>query len=775
MKKTLQIAKNELYGLFYSPIAWVMLVVFVVMTSIDYVSTLGLFAFWKGRGGPSLGMIRYLTGGLICGQGYGMLPKIIRNLYIFFPLITMGLLSHEVSGGTIKLLYSSPVKIRQVVLGKFLTMVIFTLVLMVLSVIQITSFCIDVGHPDIVHIIATEFGLFLVLCAYAAIGIFVSSLTSYQIVAAIVTFLLFNIFDRVQSWWENIPVLRDIGFYLNLGGKAGNLLNALLNLRDICYFLIIIGGFLSLTIIRIKSGTESIRWYKMAFRYGLVVVVAVALAVVTSNPWVNVYYDATSNKRFTITKPTQQMLAKLDSGALDVTAYINFFDDRGFFHFLPSQHTGIIQNVWGQYQRFKPDMDFSFKYYYSLDSNSWWVKENPGLTQMQLLEKGIKGRGMSAKVFMTADAAAKEVDIKREDYRAFFVLKYRGRSTILRTFWDDDFFPSEDEVAAALNRLLMTPPKIAFLTGEIERGPYSRRSIDYYDVVDKNTKRNALINQGYDDDTLSLDGRASIPLDLAALVIADPRVPFSKDKLEKIYQYIDNGGNLVIAAEPDRREVIQPILEKLGLSLRQGMMIQPDPQFQSADVLPYLSDTAEYLAPRFTQYLKDQALFQGKDNFAVCMPGAGVLDYKTDKGFSVASLLNTDPGKSWNRVAPIDPDSLNLMVPRTSTDQNGTFPLALRLNRTVNNREQRIIVTGDADFLSPKALDRELNSYFDFWMFSYFGYGAFPANTLRKESADDILHTETKDILPHKIILVWIIPAIIAVGGAVVLIRRLRK
>lgn len=775
MKKTLQIAKNELYGLFYSPIAWVMLAIFVAMTSLDFVNVLGEFAFWNGRGGPNLQYIRYLTGGFICGQGFGLLPRIIHSLYIFFPLITMGLLSKEVSGGTIKLLYSSPVKIREIVLGKFLTMVVFTLVLMLLAVIHITVFCFCVGHPDIWHIVVSEFGLFLVLCTYAAIGIFVSSLTSYQIVAAIVTVALFNLFDRLQGWWQKIPVLGDIGFYMNLSGKAVNLLNALVNLRDVSYFLIIIGSFLFFTALRIKSGTESIKWYRTASRYALVVVVAVTLALITKNPWVNVYYDATSNKRFTITKPTQAMLAKLHGEPLEVTAYANMFDDRGYGAFIPQNRNQMIADVWEKYIRFKPDINFTFKYYYALDSNSWRIKKFPGKTLLQIAQKQSKDEALSMRGYMSPEEVSKEVDIEREDLRCFFVLKYHGKSAILRIFWDQDVWPSEDETAAAINRLLATPPKIGFLTGDIERGPYSQRSNDYFDLVAKNENRYTLTNQGYDYDTVSLDGRPSVPDDLAALVIADPRVPISPVNLEKIYKYIDGGGNLLVMTEPDRKEIVKPILDKLGLSLRPGMMIQPDPQFVSSDVLPYLSDTAKYLAPRFTNYLKDQAIFQAKDNFAVCMPGASALDYTTDKGFSISSLLNTDPGKSWNRVAPIDPDSLNLMVPRTSTDQNGTFPMALRLNRMINGKEQRIIVTGDADFLTKKALNRETNYFFDFWMFSYFGYGAFPANTVRYESQDNTLFLKTQDIPLLRIVLAWIIPGIIAAIGAVILIRRLRK
>ncbi len=109
----------------------------------------------------------------------------------------MGLVSREISSGTIKLLYSSPVKISEIILGKFLAMVYFSLCLTVLFLITLTALSLGVSNTDYGQLLATTLGLFLLLCAYSAIGLFISSLTSYQVVAAIVTVGIFALFSNI--------------------------------------------------------------------------------------------------------------------------------------------------------------------------------------------------------------------------------------------------------------------------------------------------------------------------------------------------------------------------------------------------------------------------------------------------------------------------------------------------------------------------------------------------------------------------------------------------
>lgn len=144
MKRIKYIAKNELYSLFYSPIAWLLMILFLILTSTDYIGVMDAYLRGFMRGGPDLRGIHELTNLFISDRFFGYFPKIITNLYMIFPLITMGLISREVNNGTIKLLYSSPVSVTEVVLGKYFAITIFSLTLISLTGVTLMFFPVTI-------------------------------------------------------------------------------------------------------------------------------------------------------------------------------------------------------------------------------------------------------------------------------------------------------------------------------------------------------------------------------------------------------------------------------------------------------------------------------------------------------------------------------------------------------------------------------------------------------------------------------------------------------
>lgn len=162
------------------------------------------------------------------------------------------------------------------------------------------------------------------------------------------------------------------------------------------------------------------------------------------------------------------------------------------------------------------------------------------------------------------------------------------------------------------------------------------------------------------------------------------------------------------------------------------------------------------------------------------MSGASVLEFNQDSSeFEVTPLLSTDPKLSWNRVTPIDPDSLNVRISKQSGEEQGSFATVIKMERKVGNREQRIIVSSDADYLTEPMFKitspKTYNYLFGFYSFSYFTYNQFPANTIRPDSKDNSFKIKVADIAKQKLVLYWIIPAMIAVIGAFIIIRRKRK
>ena len=104
MKTIYKIARTELQTLFYSPIAWLILVIFTFQASMAF--TNGLAGNVRSQ---ELGYGLYnVTMGVFAGWR-GMFIAMQQYLYLYIPLLTMGLMSRELSSGSIKLLYSSPV------------------------------------------------------------------------------------------------------------------------------------------------------------------------------------------------------------------------------------------------------------------------------------------------------------------------------------------------------------------------------------------------------------------------------------------------------------------------------------------------------------------------------------------------------------------------------------------------------------------------------------------------------------------------------------------
>ena len=119
----LDIARTELQTLFYSPIAWLTLIIFVVQASMTFSSVFGTYVERFNLGYRPVN----LTQGIFSGFR-GLYSAILPYLFYYFPLLTMGLMSRELSSGSVKLLYSSPVNNIQIILGKFVSMMIFAFI-----------------------------------------------------------------------------------------------------------------------------------------------------------------------------------------------------------------------------------------------------------------------------------------------------------------------------------------------------------------------------------------------------------------------------------------------------------------------------------------------------------------------------------------------------------------------------------------------------------------------------------------------------------------------
>ena len=338
MKTIYDIARAELKIMFYSPIAWLIIIIFTVQVALRFTSTFGGLVWNESM---NLGLPAGLTEHLFVSPFGGLYLTVLNYLYLYIPLLTMGLVSRELGSGTIKMLYSSPVTNTQIILGKFFAMMIFGIILVIIISLFIAFATINVKDFDLAPTLTGLLGIYLLICLYSAVGIFMSSLTSYQVVAAISTLFVLGTLNFVKGLWQHIDFIRDITWWLSMSGRVNELIKGLICSEDIIYFLIVTALFLVFAIIRLQAKRQKASWCITWSKYAGTFVLVALIGYATSRPKTMFFYDTTATKHNSLTQSSQEIISQLE-GKLKVTTYINILDPNFGFLFPRDKNTFII-------------------------------------------------------------------------------------------------------------------------------------------------------------------------------------------------------------------------------------------------------------------------------------------------------------------------------------------------------------------------------------------------------------------------------------------------
>ncbi|WP_127130664.1 ABC transporter permease subunit [Pseudoflavitalea rhizosphaerae] len=772
MKTILRISRAELRNLVYSPVAWFLAVVFMVQCAFFYNRIVYAWARMQELGMKTAkfkGFDLSLTKSMFLNPD-GMFVNAMSNLYLFIPLLTMGLLSREVNSGSIKLLYSSPIKTRQIVFGKYLAMMVFNLVLIAIIGFFMVSAGFNIKSVDYGLLIAASIGFYLLVCAYAAIGLFMSSLTNYQIVSAIGTFVVVLVLSRIGGLWQKHDFVRDLTYFLSISGRAEKMLNGLITTKDLFYFFAVICMFLAFTLLKLRSVREVKPWYVKAARYSGITVVVLLLGYITSRPALIGYWDTTATQANTIHPRVQKIVKALGKEPLEVTLYTNLMGKNGSLG-LPENRNNYLSELWEYYVRFKPDIEFKYEYYYDAKPDHYLFRAFPGKNIHEIAKELAKSMDLNLNRFKTPDQMKQILDLEDEDYGLVMQLKYKGRTTFLRTFVDYPW-PGEEHVAAALARLQFPKmPTMLFTTGNLERDPNILGERGYSMSTTAKLQRVSLINNGIDIDTINLENK-DIPYDsmnIAALVLADPKTELSETVKRKIQEYIDKGGNFMLLGEPRKEDIVNPVLKPLGVQFEKGVMVQVSKHNAPDMIIPFLTNTASDLAEE-AMLLK----LKSKKIDSLYIRSETVLPITTlDSSVFTVSPVTIAMPDVWLKKGVLVRDSVPpVFTPAEGDIKNGAFQTSVELTRKINNREQRIFVSGDADLISNKFLGGD---YFGRAIYSWLDNNEYPVYAPKPQYKDNLflITPETADLLIT--INTWIIPAILAIIGTVIIIRRKRK
>lgn len=786
----LSIAKAELRNLFYSPVAWFLAIAFLVQCGWYYTSALYPIAKWSdamaelSTGQKDFGPYP-LTALFFLAQN-STFTIALQNLYLFVPLLTMGLLSREVTNGTIKLLYSSPVKLRQVVIGKYLAIMVYNLLLVSITGIFLVTAVFNIQSVDYGMLLSATLGFYLLTCAYAAIGLFMSSLTSYQILSAIGTFTVIFILSRIGGLWQKIDFVRDLTYFLFLSGRTERMLRGLITSKDVIYFAMVVYMFLGFTLIRLRGGREAKPWYVKVMRSAVVVVSALMIGYVCSRPQFTLYWDTTAGNKNTIHERTQKIIGEMSDDQLEVTLYTNLLGEENTYGF-PEARNSYLTNLWEQYVRFKPDIKFRYVYYYYYDKsidNGKLYNLVPNKNNDVMAKEIAKGYKVNVAHFMPPAEMKKTIDLEPEGHRLVMQLKYKGRTEFLRTYNSpqefpggvDFVWPNEQNMAAALKRLVYPEgiPKILYTAGNLERDIHKVGEREYRFATIHKAKRDAPVNLGFDVDTITLDKR-DIPPGTTALVVADPKTELSALTQQKIRDYLGKGGNMMLIGEPGKQQVLNPILRHLGVELMDGNLVEPTFDEMPQMVKPLYTGVSAGMSeePLMLKVRGDVKKTYRYDTAKLLMPGVAALSFTDSNGFTRKPLLATEGTKTWVKKGRLVTDSAEVVYSPQEGDIKGSFPTGLQLTRQVGKRQQRIAIFSDADFVSTKRIlgGEALNRTVYHWA----SEEEYPIYTPHPDPKDNKLIVTAPTVKLLNIVYVWVLPALVLIAGTVVLIRRKRK
>ena len=537
--------------------------------------------------------------------------------------------------------------------------------------------------------------------------------------------------------------------------------------EDILYFIIVISLFIILSIMRLQSARKRKSKVVTFARYFAVIGGALFIGYLTSLPISKFYYDATALKKNTLTPGSQEVVEKLEGG-LTITTYVNILDEN-YGSALPDQLKNDFARF-EQYVRFKPEIKMKYVYYYAPSVQPSFPGRFEELQEKERAEKICKIMDLDFDMFLSPEEIDQLVDLRAEGYRFVRVLeRENGQKTILRLYNDMMKHPSETEITTALKRFLVPAPRIAFLTGHGERSVNSSGDRYYYTFAKSIYFRQSLINQGFDAFELSIKEH-EIPEDVNILVIADMRTPLSPEEMEKLKHYIERGGNLFILGEPNRQEAMNPILGEFGVKLMPGTLVQQNPDYLPSIITAQLTDQAAAQSLSYAQ-------LKGWGG-TIVMPDASPLQYETNKGYSIKPIAVTRPRGSWNELETTDFLDGKLSLNEAIGEKEQSYPVVLSLTRANGGKEQRIVITGDADCISNAELANGRNGMFAINFnfisetFKWLSYGEFPIDTSRPQAIDNGLRV-TRKIEPWmNLFALGIIPFLLALTGFTIWYKR---
>jgi ABC-2 type transport system permease protein len=513
------IFKREFKAYFYNVIGWLFMAVTLFFISLYF------FAYNMYYGYP------YIS------YAY---QSVLFLFFISVPVLTMRILAEERKNKTDQMIYTAPVSVGKVVIGKYLAMLaVFTIPVAIsclYPLIMMKYGTISVGEAYTVILAYYLYG-----AACIAIGTFISSITESQIIAAVLSVLVLFLGYMMSGICNLISssgnTLTEILMVFSLTEPFYNMTEGLLDLTSVLYYLTVIFLFLFFTVHSIQKRRWSFNKHNAwmgVFSSGAIVI-SVVIAVIVNVAFGKlpdniVKFDVTVEKFYSISDDTKSILSNLED---DVTIYVlaseNSQDDaikQTLSRYAAYDHISVEYKDPTKYPNFANSYTST-----SLNSNSLIVV-----------------CGDQSKVI---------------DYYDLYETEYSFDYSTYNYTTNTTGYDAEGQLTSAISYVTSDDlPVVYVLQG------HGEASLD-------DDFSSALSKENIDVETLNLLTSDEVPEDAACLLILGPETDINENEKDMILDYLDHGGNAYILASytEEPLENFEAVLQAYGINIEDGMVV----------------------------------------------------------------------------------------------------------------------------------------------------------------------------------------------------------
>ncbi|MDK2807785.1 MAG: gliding motility-associated transport system permease protein gldG [Clostridiales bacterium] len=689
-------------------------------------------------------------------------------LILLVPIITMRVIAEEKKQKTEQLLYTAPISVEKIVLGKFFAVLTLFLIPMAISMCY-PLILRQFGTINFATAYGGILGFSLMGATYIALGVFISSLTESQVIAAVISFLAFLLTDLMPAIANILPsdkvtcvvVLYVIillvawmlyfmmhSFKVSLafsvvfaGGltalyflksslfdgllvrmcngisimsRFDNFKIGIIDVTALCYYGSIIVFFLFLTIVLIKQSFTPKRLKSGAYQSTLIsVVIAILVVVNLIAAKADLQFDVSSESMYTLTDATKTLIEGIKD---PVTIYYMVAD---------GEETAQIHNI---------------------------IKQYNGLNgKLKVEEKDPVLYPNFSKQYTNEDVSSESVIVVNETNG---LSKYVPYSDMEITDIDYNTYQQytkaidvEGQITSAIQYVTTeSRPKMYIVTGHGE-------------AAIGDSMKNSIKKLNIDTEELATLTAEVIPTDCDLLVVNAPTSDLSKDEVSIIQTYLENGGKAIlnVSYTDQTMDNYDGLLEYYGITPVNGVVIE--------EAGNYAANYPSYIVPS----KQSHAITDSIDKYMVLAVSQG-LEVSSDIRSTVTiDTLLTTSDQSYSKV-----DVSSNQIEKEKGDISGPFVLGAAITEKFDDKETKIVTIGtgyllDDTFTSTGQLGNEtlfLNSVS--WLSDTESGLSIPERSVTQT----YLTVTPSSAIFWGAILVVVIPVTLLIAGLVIWLRR---